>query len=257
MRGGTWLNVAALVTWLICGLPQIVAITQGEFTGWPATAWLTAYVLYGAALIVFLGLGRIRTWLGYYAPLVLITVQMVTALAVVMLPVIYLHTTNSTPGLLVVIAAQLPYLAPSVGRSVRSERHVTLPRGWIWTILGALTLINTALLFVVERTWSGALSYGLSMGGFMLFAAASSFLVQSEAAARTGRIEHGASQHAGAARGKQPRRGAIADLAGPARHARASSDGAQPSARCRCPALGREGGRSHSTGACDYASVAR
>jgi signal transduction histidine kinase len=184
MRGGTWLNVAALVTWLICGLPQIVAITQGEFTGWPATAWLTAYVLYGAALIVFLGLGRIRTWLGYYAPLVLITVQMVTALAVVMLPVIYLHTTNSTPGLLVVIAAQLPYLAPSVGRSVRSESHVTLPRGWIWTILGALTLINTALLFVVERTWSGALSYGLSMGGFMLFAAASSFLVQSEAAAR-------------------------------------------------------------------------
>ena len=91
-----------------------------------------------------------------------------------MLPVVYLGNTNSTPGLLVVIAAQLPYLAPSARRSARPERHVTLKPGWIWSIVGALTVINTALLFAVDGTWSGALSYGLSIGAFMLFAAASS-----------------------------------------------------------------------------------
>jgi signal transduction histidine kinase len=172
------------VTWLICGLPQIVAIAQGEFAGWPAIAWLAAYLLYGAALILFLGLAGFRRRIGYYAPLALIAVQMVTALAVVMLPVLYLHGTNSTPGLLVIIAAQLPYLAPSERGPARPATHVRLSPRSIWAILGALTLINTTLLFAVEGTWSGALSYGLSIGGFMLFAAASSFLVHSEAAAR-------------------------------------------------------------------------
>lgn len=184
MRGGRWLNVAALSTWLLCGLPQSITIARGEFAGWPATMWLTAYLLYGAALIVFLGLGRMRARLGYYAPLLVLVVQMVTALAVVMLSVVHLRSTNSTPGLLVVIAAQLPYLASSKGQSARPQTQITVKPAWIWSMLGVLTLTNTAFLFAVDRTWSGALSYGLSMGAFMLFAAASSFLVQSEAAAR-------------------------------------------------------------------------
>ena len=66
--------------------------------------------LYGAALIVFLGLGRMRRG-RYYAPLLVIVVQIVTALdrhdAVARVPV---RGTNSTPGLLVIIAATLPYL---------------------------------------------------------------------------------------------------------------------------------------------------
>jgi signal transduction histidine kinase len=184
MRGGRWLNVAALLTWVICGLPQIAAVAQREFAGWPALMWLTAYLTYGAALILFLGPGSIRRRLGYYSPLVLVAVQMVTALAVVMLPVVYEHGSNSTPGLLVVIAAQLPYLAPSASGSARPQTHVTLRPGWVWSLLCALTLLNTLLIFAVDRTWSGALSYGLSIGAFMLFAAASSFLVRSESAAR-------------------------------------------------------------------------
>ena len=91
--------------------------------------WLTAYLLYGAALIVFLGLGRMRARLGYYAPLLVLVVQMVTALAVVMLSVVYLRSTNSTPGLLVVIAAQLPYLASSKGQSARPQTQITRQAG--------------------------------------------------------------------------------------------------------------------------------
>src|SRR6188508_1340405 len=164
MRGGRWLNVAALSTWLLCGLPQSIAIARGEFAGWPATIWLTAYLLYGAALIVFLGLGRMRARLGYYAPLLVLVVQMVTALAVVMLSVVYLRGMNSTPGLFVVIAAQLPYLASSKGQSARPQTHISVKPAWIWSMLGVLTLANTAFLFAVERTWSGALSWRLSTG---------------------------------------------------------------------------------------------
>jgi signal transduction histidine kinase len=184
MRGGQWLNVAALVTWLICGLPQIVSIVEGRFAGWPAFVWLTAFSLYGAALILFVGLVRLRPLLGYYVPLVFLSVQIVAALLVVMLPVVDRHGTNSTPALLVIIAAQLPYLAPSKGPAIHPDTHVRLKPRWIWSILIALMLTNVALLFVIDRSWTEALTFGLSIGGFMLFAAASSFLVRSEAAAR-------------------------------------------------------------------------
>ena len=77
MRGGQWLNVAALATWLICAVPQIVLILQGQFTGWPAILWMAAYALYGLALTLFLGLGGIRLRLGYYAPPALAAILMV------------------------------------------------------------------------------------------------------------------------------------------------------------------------------------
>jgi signal transduction histidine kinase len=180
MRGGHWLNVAALVTWLICGLPQIVTIVQGDFAGWPAVLWVASFLLYGAALIAFLGLTP-NVPLRGYIPLVLLVVQMVAAVTVVMLPVMTGHGPNSTPALLVVIAAELPYLASG---AERTPSHATLPAAWIWAILALLVLVNTGILFAIARSWSNALSYGISMGGFMLFAAASSFLVRSEAAAR-------------------------------------------------------------------------
>ena len=184
VRGGTWLNVAALATWLMCAVPQIVLITQGHFTGWPAIIWIAAYALFGAALTAFLGLGGIRPLLGYYAPPALISVLIVTAIAVVMLPVLSGHSTNSTPALLVIIAACLPYLAPSQNPGAPAHPHATLRTPWIWSILGALMLTNMAILFAIDRSWTEALTFGLTMGGFMLFAAASSLLVRREAAAR-------------------------------------------------------------------------
>jgi signal transduction histidine kinase len=184
VRAGTWLNIAALATWLICAVPQIALIAQGQFTGWPAIVWTAAYALYGAALTAFLGLGSIRRLLGYYAPPALIAILMVTAIAIVMLPVVSGHSTNSTPALLVIIAACLPYLTPSHSSGAPAHPHATLRTPWIWSLLGALMLTNLAILFAIDRSWTEALTFGLTMGGFMLFAAASSFLVRSEATAR-------------------------------------------------------------------------
>jgi signal transduction histidine kinase len=184
MREGRWLNVAALATWLICTAPQLATIARGQFTGWPAILWMVAYVLYGGALVLFLGIGRIRPRLGYYAPLVLVGLQMVTALAVIMLALVGGQSTYSTPALLVIIAAELPYLAPPSAGASPVAAHVTLTPKWIWALLATLVLTNVALLYAIDRSWTEALTFGLSMGGFMLFAAASSFLVRSEAAAR-------------------------------------------------------------------------
>lgn len=180
MREGRWLNVAAIVTWLICGLSQAVAIAQGVFGGWPAAVWGTAYVLYGVALLVLLGLVGTGLRRGRYSPLLFITVQIVAALIVITLSLQYRYGTNSTPALLVIIAATLPYLSPSTVPSAQ----VTLTPAWIWSIIATLILINTAIIFSIDPRWIAAITFGLTMGGFMLFAAASSFLVRSEAAAR-------------------------------------------------------------------------
>lgn len=184
MRRGQWLNVAALATWFVCAVPQMVVIAQGRYTGWSAALWLLAYLVYGAALAVFLGLGGIRARLGRYAPLTLAAVLMATAIAVIMLPVIAGHSTNSTPALLVIVAASLPYLAPSENPSAPPATYVTLAPPWIWSIVGVLMLTNVAILFGIDRSWTQALIFGFTMGGFMLFASASSFLVRSEADAR-------------------------------------------------------------------------
>jgi len=180
MREGRWLNAAAIVTWLICGLSQAVAIAQGVFGGWPAAVWGTAYALYGVALLVLLGLVGTGLRRGRYIPLLCITVQIVAALIVITLSLQYRYGTNSTPALLVIIAATLPYLSPSTVPSAQ----VTLTPAWIWSIIATLILINTAIIFSVDPRWIAAITFGLTMGGFMLFAAASSFLVRSEAAAR-------------------------------------------------------------------------
>jgi signal transduction histidine kinase len=185
MREGRWLNVAALVTWLFCGLPQSVAIAQGAFSGWPAVLWLAAYLLYGAALIVLLGLAgpRLLRARDSHARL-LVAVQIAAAFTVITLSLVYRYGSNSTPALLVIVAAILPYLAPSNARLAGAPPQTTLARPWIWSIIAALTVANAALIVLVDPRWTAAMTFGLTMGGFMLFAAASSFLVQSEAAAR-------------------------------------------------------------------------
>jgi signal transduction histidine kinase len=180
MREGRWLNVAAIVTWLICGLPQLVAVVQGAFGGWPAAVWGAAYALYGAALLVLLGLVGTGLMRGRYSPLLFMAAQIVAALIVITLSLQYRYGSTSTPALLVIIAATLPYLSPSTARSAQA----TLTPAWIWSIVAALTLINTAIILTIDPRWTSALTFGLTMGGFMLFAGASSFLVNSEAAAR-------------------------------------------------------------------------
>jgi hypothetical protein len=113
MREGRWLNAAAILTWLISGLPHFVAIAQGAFAGWPAAVWLAAYVVYGTALLLLLGLVGAGLMRGRYSPLLFIVVQIAAALTVIALSLVHRFGSNSTPALLVIIAALLPHLSPS------------------------------------------------------------------------------------------------------------------------------------------------
>src|SRR5262245_47317046 len=124
MREGRWLNAAAIVTWLICGLPQFVAIAQGGFGGWPAVVCVAAYVVYGAALFLLLEIVETRLARSRYGSIALTGIQIASALTVIAVSVWSRLGTNSTPALLVIIAATLP--------------HLPLSRAWIWSIIIAL-----------------------------------------------------------------------------------------------------------------------
>src|SRR5262245_40687830 len=109
MREWRWLNVAALATWLICGLPYFVAIVQGAFGDWPAMLWLVAFAVFGATLLVLLGLVGTRLSRARYSALVFIAVEIAAALTVITLSLEHRYGANSTPALLVIVAAILPY----------------------------------------------------------------------------------------------------------------------------------------------------
>ena len=172
-------------TWLICGLPQSAAIVRGEFSGWPAIAWLIAYLLFGAALVVFLGLGEppSQAWLlrpagarcsadGHGAGS-RDAARLWTG-----------HARTRPPALLVVIAANfLTWLPHGSGRAP-PPTHVTLPPVWIWSLLGTLVLTNSALLFVVDYPWAEALTFGFTMGGSCCLRRPARFSCSSEAMAR-------------------------------------------------------------------------
>src|SRR5687767_8582941 len=81
MPGQKWLNVAAIATWLVCGIYPLTAMAGEPFALWPAGVWLAAFVVYGAALILFLCLPIMTPGsLGRYRPVLLAAVQSATGL---------------------------------------------------------------------------------------------------------------------------------------------------------------------------------
>jgi hypothetical protein len=128
---GKWLNAAAVVTWLICGLPPIAAIAGGESTGWPAAIFIAAFALFGAALVASLyrrdkSFGRRNVPTPF-----LVFVQSITGLTMTYLGGTYLGGTGATSATLVIVAAQLPYV-------VRAAR--------VWSWIGLQTLVLAIVL---------------------------------------------------------------------------------------------------------------
>jgi signal transduction histidine kinase len=183
IRGSRWLNLAAIGTWLFCGLPPFARIASGSVDSSPASVFILAFVAYGAALLSLLYLPRGRRS-GRAVPVALLAVESVTGITLIYVSGHHLGATGATSATLVIVAAQLPYVlnAPAV-----------------WSIVAVQTVV-LMLLF----TWSGPvselLSLGLAMGGFQVFAAASSFLALSEAAARAKLAEANQELHAAQAR---------------------------------------------------------
>ncbi len=169
IRGGQWLNLAAIATWLVCGLPQLMAVAGGRPTGWPAAVFVAAYLVYGVALLLLLYLPENRYVLyGCRLAPALLVVESACGLTVMYVGATYLNGTGATAALVVIVAAQAPYV-------------LSAPVAWV--LVGVQTIAMT-LMFWPRAPFDELISMALAIGGFQAFATASSLLALSEAASR-------------------------------------------------------------------------
>ena len=158
-----WMNLAAIGTWIVCGLSPLVGIGTGEFSGWPAFAFAAAFVLFGAALLFCLFQpGR--------PSLVSLAMQSFTALAMVALTLAYARGTGATSAAFVIVAAQLPYRIRGRGP-------------WTWIAIQTLAMA-VALAVLGDAGWVDTVTFAAAIGGFQLFAASSTILARSQAEGR-------------------------------------------------------------------------
>ena len=181
---GRWLNLAAVATWLVCGLPPLMRLADADVGRGPATAFVASLLIYGAALLLLLYLPHGRAPGGRFIPLLLLVVESIAAMVVIYIGGAYLGGTGATAALIVIVAAQLPYLA--------SQR-------WAWGGILLQTAVMSAL-FWRDAPLDELVSVTLAIGGFQVFAAASSMLALSEAAARAGLAQAHAELQAAQAR---------------------------------------------------------
>jgi signal transduction histidine kinase len=166
----TWFTTAAIATWIACGLWPIAKIIDGGFTGWPATLYVAAFVAYGGALIGMLVLPE-RRLPPVTVPISLLVIQTVTAVTVNLATAFHLQGTGVGIGLLVIIAAQLPYVLSS---------RIT----WIWIVVQTTSMMWGLGGFAPGSALAGV-TFLLAAIGFQVFAAASTILALSEGRART------------------------------------------------------------------------
>jgi len=106
VAGDKWRNAAAFGTWLVVGLPTLVNIISGSFTGGAEAIWVLAFVVLGAALVPCLGLH----WLSARRPAVaaLLVLQSIAALTMV-----YVGRDGTAGATLVIVAAEVASIFPA------------------------------------------------------------------------------------------------------------------------------------------------
>ena len=166
-RSFRWLDVAAVVTWVACGLWPLSAALAGRFAAAPALAYLIVFLINGATLIAILTLPR-RLPLAPRWYVLLLVVQSVTAVTLNALTAIYLRGTGVGIGFLVIVAAALPYF-------------FTAPTTWIWIIVQT---IGMGAFVWTDLGEIQGITFALATIGFQVFAASSSMLAISEGRAR-------------------------------------------------------------------------
>jgi signal transduction histidine kinase len=164
-----WFDAAAIITWLACGLWPLSAMVTGRFTGVPAVAYVVAFLVNGATLLVILRLPYQQRGYSVQTYMLLLGVESVTAVALNALTATYLNGTGAGLGFLVIVAATLPYFLPA-------------PPTWIWIAMqtvGMFAFIRDSLTTVE------GLTFAVAAAGFQAFAASSSMLAISEGRARS------------------------------------------------------------------------
>jgi len=170
-RAFDWFAAAAIGTWIACALWPIGSIVTGRFSGIPAAACVVMFVVYGVALVSILRLPRqqrpVPGWMGVTA----IAVQSATSIGINVDTMVYLNGTGMGIGLIVVVAAQLPYF-------------LAQPQTWAWIAMQTLVLTGVIGTMGTVNALEVA-TFALATLGFQVFAAESSILLINEGRART------------------------------------------------------------------------
>jgi signal transduction histidine kinase len=170
MHNRRWLNIAAIATWVLSGIYPLGILLDRPLLWWPSAAWLAAYLVNGAAMTPLLMLpGRSCGAVPRSLPVLLALTQSATGLLVHYISGVHLDGTGVTVGLLVIVAAEIPF--------------ILLPRlVWLWLA------VQTALVAVPYAVGGldlvNLIGITLAMGGFQVFAAVCTMLLRSEQASR-------------------------------------------------------------------------
>ena len=161
MRAELWLQIAAYLTWIVCGIPGVAAIADGQMPAGRAWVWGLAFLAFGLSFGACGGGWAARV--PRRAKIGLLGVQVLAATVLVSF-----SGTAQSAALFVIIAAQLPFVF---------DARATFS----WMI--AQSILVTALFWSFSGPMN-ALVAGGAFAGFQLFAVSTAWLTRSESVAR-------------------------------------------------------------------------
>jgi signal transduction histidine kinase len=157
--GDRWLNLAAFATWLVVGVPTVVAIAGGDLPPARALVWTVMFAVFGAALFDCLRPGPIAR----PRRIAMMAVQSISGLAMM-----YVGVNGTAGAVLVVVAAEA-----AVTFSSRTA--------WLWV---AVQTAGIAVVVSQFAGWAETIALAGAYAGFQAFAIAAMSLAVSERSAR-------------------------------------------------------------------------
>jgi signal transduction histidine kinase len=161
MRAELWLQIAAYLTWIVCGIPGAMLIANGRMAPGRAWIWTAAFVAFGVSFAACGG-----AWASRVSRPVKIALLVLQALAAALLVVF--SQSGQTAALFVIVAAELPFVF---------EGRVT----FAWMV--AQSLLVAALFWWMNGPML-AIAGGGAFAGFQMFAVSTAWLTRSESMAR-------------------------------------------------------------------------
>jgi signal transduction histidine kinase len=161
MRAELWLQIAAYLTWIVCGIPGVAAIVERRMASGGAWVWGVAFLAFGLSFAACGG-----GWAARVPRRVKIGLLGLQALAATL--VVWCSGTGQSAALFVIIAAQLPFVFDARATFAWMIAQSILVAGLFWSIAGPMA----------------ALVAGGAFAGFQLFAVSTAWLTRSESVAR-------------------------------------------------------------------------
>jgi signal transduction histidine kinase len=161
MRAELWLQIAAYLTWIVCGIPGAAAIVDGRMAPPQVWWWAAAFVAFGASFAACGG-----GWAAGVPRPFKIALLVLQAAAAALL--VWLSGAGQSGALFVIIAAELPFVFDARATFAWMVGQSLLLGALFWWMSGPMM----------------ALIGGGAFAGFQMFAVSTAWLTRSEGLAR-------------------------------------------------------------------------